>query len=117
VGVWEKLLGLLVTELRPCCRKWWCCSTLKRNEFEGTGSFLKLHFVLHREALCAENLKMNHVMVTLTKSVDFIRASGRNHCESAALLEEVDSEYREMLVICHANIKCVCLQVYIETFL
>lgn len=56
-------------------------------------------------------------MVTLTKSVDFIRASGRNHCESAALLEEVDSEYREMLVICHANIKCVCLQVYIETFL
>lgn len=31
-------------------------------EFAGTTSFLNLHFVFYQEALCAEGLKLNHVM-------------------------------------------------------
>jgi hypothetical protein len=36
----------------------------KSKEFEGTTSFFSLHCILHQEALCAESLKMTHVMDT-----------------------------------------------------
>jgi len=42
----------------------------KVEEFEGTTSFLNLHFVLYLEALCTESLPLNHVMGNVTRTVD-----------------------------------------------
>jgi hypothetical protein len=59
----------------------------KKKEFEGTTSFRSLHCILHQHAMCAKSLKMNHVMDTVTKTVNFICASALNHREFVAFLE------------------------------
>jgi hypothetical protein len=51
----------------------------RMKEFEGKTSFFSLHCILHQEALCAKGLKMTHVMGTVVKTVNFIRASALNH--------------------------------------
>jgi hypothetical protein len=61
-------------------------------EFEGTTSFRSLHCILHQQALCAKSLKMNHVIDTAIKTVNFIRASALKHSEFVAFLEEAENE-------------------------
>jgi hypothetical protein len=56
----------------------------KMKEFEGTTSFRSLHCILHQQELCAKCLEMNHVMDTVIKTVNFIRASALSHREFVA---------------------------------
>jgi hypothetical protein len=75
----------------------------KMKDFEGTTSFHSLHCILHQQALCAKSLKMNHVMGTVIKTVNFICASALNYREFVAFLEEVENEYGEIFY--HTNVR------------
>jgi hypothetical protein len=48
---------------------------IKMKEFEGTTSVRSLHCILHQQVLRAKSLKMNHVMDTVIKIVNFIPAT------------------------------------------
>jgi hypothetical protein len=86
---WEKMVGF-VSDGAPAMigTSNGVAAKLKKRmkEFEGTTSFFSLHCILHQEALCAKSLKMTHVMDTVVKTVNFIRASALTHRKFVALL-------------------------------
>jgi hypothetical protein len=47
-----------------------------------------LHCIIHQEMLCKCVLKISHVVDTVTKVVNFIRAKYLNHRQFVSLLEE-----------------------------
>ncbi|XP_072436522.1 general transcription factor II-I repeat domain-containing protein 2A-like [Chiloscyllium punctatum] len=55
-----------------------------------------LHCIIHQEVLCKSVLKINHVVDVVTKIVNFIRARALNHRQFVALLEENETEHREL---------------------
>jgi hypothetical protein len=85
----------------------------KAKEFEGTTYFRSLHCILHQQELCAKYLEMNHVMDTVIKTVNFIRAIVLSHREFIAFLEEVENEYGE--IIYHNNVRCLSRGICFET--
>jgi hypothetical protein len=86
--IWEKLLGLLVTEL-------WLQQTKV--------AVWQQNLRKINEASCAINLKMTPVRDTVVKTVNFIRASSFNHREYVILLREIEGENSE--TIYHTNVK------------
>jgi hypothetical protein len=85
---WGKMVGF-VSDGAPAIigKNNGVAAKLKKNkmkEFEGTTCFRSLHCILHQQALCAKNLRMNHVMDTVIKTVNLIRASDFNHREFVA---------------------------------
>ncbi|NP_001375008.1 general transcription factor II-I repeat domain-containing protein 2A isoform 4 [Homo sapiens] len=53
--------------------------------------------IIHPESLCAQKLKMDHVMDVVVKSVNWICSRGLNHSEFTTLLYELDSQYGSLL--------------------
>ncbi|XP_012584671.1 PREDICTED: general transcription factor II-I repeat domain-containing protein 2 isoform X2 [Condylura cristata] len=62
------------------------------------GSDLKsICCIIHPESLCAQKLKMDHVMSVVVNSVNWICSRGLNHSEFTTLLYELDSQYGSLL--------------------
>ncbi|XP_048225464.1 general transcription factor II-I repeat domain-containing protein 2A-like [Perognathus longimembris pacificus] len=60
----------------------------------GSGTELtSLGCIIHPEALCAQSLRMEHVMAVVVDSVNCISSRGLNRGEFTALLYELDSQY------------------------
>ncbi|CAK6444616.1 unnamed protein product [Pipistrellus nathusii] len=53
--------------------------------------------IIHPEALCAQRLKMDHVMNVVVNSVNWICSRGLNHSEFTTLLYELDCQYGSLL--------------------
>ncbi|XP_053410680.1 general transcription factor II-I repeat domain-containing protein 2B isoform X2 [Nycticebus coucang] len=53
--------------------------------------------IIHPESLCAQKLKMDHVMDVVVNSVNWICSRGLNHSEFTTLLYELDSQYGSLL--------------------
>ncbi|ELK06839.1 General transcription factor II-I repeat domain-containing protein 2 [Pteropus alecto] len=53
--------------------------------------------IIHPESLCAQKLKMDHVMNVVVNSVNWICSRGLNHSEFTTLLYELDSQYGSLL--------------------
>ena len=64
------------------------------------GNFVSYHYIIYQESLCVKQLKFDSIMSTVVKIVDFIRAQALNHHQFCALLEEVDTEYGELILHC-----------------
>ncbi|XP_077966599.1 general transcription factor II-I repeat domain-containing protein 2-like [Styela clava] len=58
---------------------------------------LSYHCLIHQQQLCAQKLNMKHLMTDLVKAVNFIRSRGLNHREFKAFLDEVGSEYEDVV--------------------
>jgi len=55
------------------------------------------HCIIHQEALCSKTLKYKHVMDFVFQSVNFIRSRGLKHRQFQAFLEEMESDYGDVL--------------------
>ncbi|XP_016080618.1 PREDICTED: general transcription factor II-I repeat domain-containing protein 2B isoform X2 [Miniopterus natalensis] len=53
--------------------------------------------IIHPESLCAQKLKMDHVMNVVVNSVNWICSRGLNHSEFTTLLYELDCQYGSLL--------------------
>ena len=64
-----------------------------------------IHCIIHRENLCAKSLKIStkHVMDVVVKVVNVIRARGLNHRQFKSILEDLGSEYDDLLYYCEVR--------------
>ena len=62
-----------------------------------------LHCIIHQEVLCKRILKLDHVVNTVKKVVNYIRTRGLNHRQFVTLLEEFESEHTDVLY--HSNVR------------
>ncbi|XP_057603551.1 general transcription factor II-I repeat domain-containing protein 2 isoform X3 [Hippopotamus amphibius kiboko] len=53
--------------------------------------------IIHPESLCAQKLKMDHIMTVVVNAVNWICSRGLNHSEFTTLLYELDSQYGSLL--------------------
>uniref|UniRef100_A0A8C3YF17 SPIN-DOC-like zinc-finger domain-containing protein n=1 Tax=Catagonus wagneri TaxID=51154 RepID=A0A8C3YF17_9CETA len=53
--------------------------------------------IIHPESLCAQKLKMDHIMSVVVNAVNWICSRGLNHRELTTLLYELDSQYGSLL--------------------
>ena len=58
---------------------------------------LNNHCLIHQEQLCAQKLNIKHLMTDIVKLVNFIRSRGLNHREFKGYLDEVGSEYEDVV--------------------
>ena len=76
--------------------------TLLENSMKDDGhnhELLKVHCIIHQEALCAKHVTMKEVMETVVKTVNFIRSRALNHRQFQQLLQEMNSEYGDLLYL------------------
>ena len=62
----------------------------KEQSANGGQDFWAFHCILHQEALCCKTQKMDHVMIVVVKTVNFIRARGLNHRQFDTFLRDND---------------------------
>ncbi|XP_064411766.1 general transcription factor II-I repeat domain-containing protein 2A-like [Latimeria chalumnae] len=62
-----------------------------------------LHCIIHQEALCKNVLDIDHVVRTVVKIVNYIRARGLNHRQFISLLEDTDAEHQDLLYHTHVR--------------
>ncbi|KAI6655604.1 General transcription factor II-I repeat domain-containing protein 2-like [Oopsacas minuta] len=67
------------------------------NSGSSTMKLVKAHCIIHQENLCPKSLRMQSVMEIVVKTVNFIRARGLNHRQFRKLLDEMDSQYGDLL--------------------
>ncbi|XP_016407553.1 general transcription factor II-I repeat domain-containing protein 2-like [Sinocyclocheilus rhinocerous] len=70
---------------------------------ESGGEAVKMHCIIHQEALCAKAIQMDDVMTTVVKTINLIRSRALNHREFRAFLSDIDAEYGD--VIYHSNVR------------
>ncbi|XP_058536823.1 general transcription factor II-I repeat domain-containing protein 2B isoform X2 [Ochotona princeps] len=70
--------------------------------------------ILHLESLCAQKLRMDHVMDVVVNSVNWICSRGLNRGEFSTLLYELDSQYGSFLY--HTGIKWLSRGLVLKRF-
>ncbi|KAK7896643.1 hypothetical protein WMY93_021968 [Mugilogobius chulae] len=95
---WDKLCGV-TTDGAPAMRgeRKGMASMLCEKVKHSGGEAVKMHCIIHQEALCAKTVQLDDVMDTVVKTVNIIRARGLYHREFQAFLADVDSEYGDVL--------------------
>ncbi|XP_072416387.1 general transcription factor II-I repeat domain-containing protein 2A-like [Chiloscyllium punctatum] len=96
---WEKLAGVTTDGCPDITGK--NVGLLKRmqdkvTEIAPEQKLVFLHCIIHQEVLCKSVLKINHVVDVVTKIVNFIRARALKHRQFVALLEENETEHRDI---------------------
>lgn len=81
-------------------RKGMACAKVR----ESGGEAVKMHCIIHQEALCAKTVQLGDVMNTVVKTVNIIRAQGLYHRQFQAFLSDVDAEYGDLLY--HCTVPC-----------
>uniref|UniRef100_A0A3P9NQ89 DUF4371 domain-containing protein n=1 Tax=Poecilia reticulata TaxID=8081 RepID=A0A3P9NQ89_POERE len=63
---------------------------------ESGGEAVRMHCIIHQEALCAKTVQLGDVMNTVIKTVNIIRAKGLYHREFQAFLSDVDPAHSDV---------------------
>lgn len=69
----------------------------KKLEEEGVEEAIALHCIIYQQALCSKCLKFSNVMSVVVKCINQIRCKGLKHRRFHAFLEEMESEYGDVL--------------------
>ncbi|XP_074498629.1 general transcription factor II-I repeat domain-containing protein 2-like [Sebastes fasciatus] len=95
---WDKLCGV-TTDGAPAMtgERKGMASMVCAKVRESGGEAVKMHCIIHQEALCAKTVQLGDVMNTVVKTVNIIRARGLHHREFQAFLSDVDAEYGDLL--------------------
>lgn len=93
---WKKLMGV-TTEGAPAMCGHRSGLVAGMQEVKITGELTAYHCIIHQESLCDNALKMDHVMSTITRAINTIRANGLNHRQFKVFLGEFATEYGDLL--------------------
>jgi len=96
---WEKLVSV-ATDGAPamCSENCGVIGLVKAKQLElGCQPIVPVHCLIHQEVLCGKSVKLRNVMDVVVKIVNTIRAGNLNHRQFKTLLEQMDSEYGELL--------------------
>ncbi|KAM9848068.1 general transcription factor II-I repeat domain-containing protein 2A-like [Aulostomus maculatus] len=69
----------------------------KKLEEEGVEEAIALHCIIHQQALWSKCLKFDNVMSVVVKCINQIRSKGLKHRRFRTFLEEMESEYGDVL--------------------
>ncbi|CAI9716823.1 Hypothetical predicted protein [Octopus vulgaris] len=61
-----------------------------------TSELIAYRCIIHQGSLCGKVLNMEHVMSTVSQTVNFIRVKSLNHRQFRSFLQEIDSEFGDM---------------------
>ena len=64
---------------------------------------IRIHCIIHQEALCAKSLEMQEIMKVVVKVVNLILSRGLNHRQFQQLLLEVDAQHSDLLYFCEVR--------------
>lgn len=95
---WDKLCGV-TTDGAPAMtgeRKGMASMVCAKVQESG-GEAVKMHCIIHQEALCAKTVQLSDVMNTVVKTVNIIRVRALYHREFQTFLTDVDAEYGDLL--------------------
>lgn len=96
---WKRFVGI-TTDGAPSMtgRKNGLVALVQRKlEEEGVEEAIALHCIIHQQALCTKCLKFDNVMSVVVKCINQIRSRGLKHRRFRAFLEEMESEYEDVL--------------------
>lgn len=98
---WDKLCGV-TTDGAPAMtgERKGVASMVCAKVRDSGGEAVKMHCIIHQEALCAKTVQLDDVMNTVVKTVNIIRARGLYHREFQAFLTDIDAEYGDVLYHC-----------------
>ncbi len=85
---WAKLCGITTDGVASMV-----CNKVR----ESGGEAVKMHCIIHQEALCAKAIQMDDVMTTVVKTIHVIRSRALNHRELRAFLSDIDAVYGNMV--------------------
>ena len=72
---------------------------MENNEINN--NIVKLHCLIHQEALCAKVASLKNIMDVVLKTVNFILSRELNHRQFRQLLIEAESQYGDLLYFCN----------------
>ncbi|GAA6073181.1 general transcription factor II-I repeat domain-containing protein 2-like [Tachysurus ichikawai] len=101
---WDKLCGV-ITDGAPAMtgeRKGMASMVCVKVKESG-GEAVRMHCIIHQEALCAKTVQLGNVINTVVNTVNIIRARGLYHREFQAFLSDVDAEYGDVLY--HSDVR------------
>lgn len=96
---WKRFVGI-TTDGAPSMtgRKNGLVALVQRKlEEEGVEKAIALNCIIHQQALCSKCLKFDNVMSVVVKCINQIRSRGLKHRRFRAFLEEMESEYEDVL--------------------
>lgn len=80
----------------------------------GCQPIVPVHCLIHQEALCGKVVKLRNVMDVVVRIVNIIRARSLNHRQFKTFLEQIDSEYGELLY--HSEVRWLSRGKVLERF-
>ena len=96
---WQKLAGITTDGASSMTGKKNGLVALVQRKLgeEGVEAAIALHCIIHQQALCSKCLKFDNVMSVVVKCINQIRSKGLKHQRFRAFLEEIESEYGDVL--------------------
>ena len=77
-------------------------------------NFVAYHCIIHEEALCAKYANIEDVMLTIVRVINFIRTRALNRREFRVLMDEMNSEYGDLLL--HSEVRWLSRGRILERF-
>lgn len=96
---WKRLAGI-TTDGAPSMtgKKNGLVALVQRKlEEEGVEDAIALHCIIHQQALCSKILRFDKVMSDVVKMINLIRSKALKHRQFRDFLEEIESEYEDVL--------------------
>jgi len=102
--LWSKVSGILTDGAPAMAGERSGLSTLICNKVsEEGGNAIKLHCIIHQQALCAKHLKFDPVMKPVVKAINSIRSKALYHRQFQQFLLDIQAEYGD--VIYHNDVR------------
>ena len=107
--VWNKIASVTTDGACALSGKDVCLMKLikKIKEKQPDHTLLPLHKVIHQESLCKAAYNIKHVIDPVVRVINLIRARALNHKQFMALLENLETEYYD--IIYHSSVRWLSL--------